>query len=74
MGAHSHVWAKFSPRVHFGSRMYADKAFNLVSYHTNWLSQDVLIDSLIVLEVDLLNVKKLLSFLDLLPEVLVTIH
>ena len=54
--------------------MDADKAFYLVSYHTNWLSQDVLIDSLVVLEVDLLNMKKLLSFLDLLPEVLVTIH
>jgi len=50
--------------------MDADQAYQLILFYILWLSQYVLVYSLIVIEVNLLYMQHLLSFLELLPEML----
>ncbi len=68
MGPNCHIGTNFCSRVYFRCRMYTNQPYNLIFFYCLWLSQYIFVYSLIVIEVNFLNMKHLLSFLDLLPK------
>ena len=74
MRSNRDIGADLSARVYLRRRMYADQSDYLLLLHARGMRQNVLVNSLIIFEVDLLHVQQLLRFLDLLPEMLGRIH
>lgn len=69
-----HIRADFGAGVHLCCGVNAHQPYYLLLFHGSWIRQNVLVNPLIVPQVDLLNMQKLFSLLDLLPEMLLLVH